>query len=375
MALMLLILAIIFGVLNEPAFIPTLIGISANIVILSILYYTRKYRASSIIFAILGASLSIYTLLSVHDKFHFVDPLWMLIVALYTYFTLGRFWGNIAMAVQFGAIAYFLATQLNFNLSHQLYLEPAELLALVCNLIFCALIIAYLIHQFIKRNSFAVNQYKNIATELQHKNKLVEQQNKEKTAMLKEIHHRVKNNLQVITSLLRLQSREIDDNKVESHFQEAINRIGTMALIHNKMYQSQDLSNIDAASYLEELAEDLIKSYALDKRIQFNLSVTVPTILPSSLVPIALIFNELFSNSLKHAFEHEKTGEINVSLSQLSELECELTFADNGKWKEPRKEETFGLELIETLAHQLNGEVSKNVEQGTKFVIKFTSNA
>ncbi len=365
-----IILATIFYFLEEPAFIPTVIGVCVNFIFMAILIKTQRYEFVAILFIITGPLISIYTLNAIDDRLHFVDPVWMLIIALYAYFTIGKIAGNISILVQFAGIIYYLLFNLENNLLELKELTKPEIYSLSFNIASCGLVLSYIIHQFIKRNSFAVQQYKDVAMELQNKNIIVQKQNIEKTAMLKEIHHRVKNNLQVITSLLRLQSREIDNLEIQAHFQEAINRIATMSLIHNKMYQANDLSQIDIKSYFQTLSEDLIQSYAIHKKIHLNLNIAVENILPNTLVPLALIYNELFSNSLKHAFKDNEEGTITFEILH-QESSFYMNYSDNGTWLAPLKSETFGLELIDTLAQQLNGNVNRTTENGTHFKIKF----
>ncbi|MBK9192832.1 MAG: sensor histidine kinase [Crocinitomicaceae bacterium] len=190
--------------------------------------------------------------------------------------------------------------------------------------------------------------------------------------MLKEIHHRVKNNLQVITSLLRLQSREIEDEKTKAQFQDAVQRIIAMSLIHEKIYQNENLSKIDLKDYLDTLAADLIHTYADNIKITLDINSALDRLGNNTLVPVALIFNELISNSLKHAFNDLDHGHIKVELFPREKNMFELMYKDNGKWSEPVKEGSFGLELIETLTEQLDGKVERKSENGTvyRFILK-----
>jgi two-component system, sensor histidine kinase PdtaS len=167
------------------------------------------------------------------------------------------------------------------------------------------------------------------------KNELVENQNREKTAMLKEIHHRVKKNLQVITSLLRLQTRDLTNEETIKHFKEAIDRVGAMALIHNQMYQSKDLDRIELEPYLESLSDNILSSYSLEIPVKIAFNIEVIYTKSSLIVPLALIFNELMSNSLKHAFTTKAFGEIEVKIKEINENQIQFVYRDNGEWKSP----------------------------------------
>lgn len=130
--------------------------------------------------SIIGNTLTILTLLLLKDSFHFVDPLWMIIIALFTYFTLGKLAGNISILIQFSAIALYIVFYSNHNLSLIEELSQGELFSLALNSFLCAIVIGYLIHQFLKRNSTAAEQYQTLNKELEFKNELVENQNREK---------------------------------------------------------------------------------------------------------------------------------------------------------------------------------------------------
>jgi two-component sensor histidine kinase len=188
--------------------------------------------------------------------------------------------------------------------------------------------------------------------------------------MLREIHHRVKNNLQVITSLLRLQSKDIDDPEVIKQFSEATNRVIAMSLIHEKIYQTKNLSDIDISSYFETLTKELIRSYTLAIPIETNIIANIEAITTDHMVPLALLLNELTSNSLKHGFRDKEIGKINISLTEINN-EMHLTYSDNGHWNLSEKKFSFGLELIDTLTEQLDGHYERTTEDGTHYKFVF----
>lgn len=199
--------------------------------------------------------------------------------------------------------------------------------------------------------------------------------NSEKEVLLKEIHHRVKNNMQVINSLIRLQSMQVADPQVLSLFKEAQNRVISMALIHEKLYQSHDFSSIRIDDYFDELASNLLYSYQLENDIKVNLKLEVTTMHIDTLIPLGLIFNEVISNSLQHAFDGRDDGEISILLEQIENDQIRLRLADNGKgmqdeskWENPA---TLGLDLIKTLVDQIDGTIEKLNDNGTTYVIEF----
>lgn len=211
--------------------------------------------------------------------------------------------------------------------------------------------------------------HKNI--ELLKQNEIILARDEEKTIMLKEIHHRVKNNLQVITSLLRLQMYEID-NKVEAEkFNDSINRVMTMSLIHEKMYQSEELSRINLQGYFTGLSQDLLDSYQTDINVDLSIDLHIDRVGLKSIVPLALIYNELFSNSLKHAFDNVEQPKIKVSLDYGEEGHFIFVYQDNGSWKENVREKSFGGELIVSLTSQLEGEMKFSTSPETRYEFIF----
>ncbi len=196
--------------------------------------------------------------------------------------------------------------------------------------------------------------------------------------LLKEIHHRVKNNLQVISSLLSLQSGYIQDHQIIGIFAECQNRVESMALIHEKLYQSVDLAKINFAEYVRNLVGSLFRSYVVAAdAITWHLCVDDVLLDADTAVPCSLIINELVSNALKHAFPAGRTGEIRIDLHSGPDNRFILKVSDNGigfpKDLDFRKIESLGLQLVVHLAEQLKGtlDLEKNQEGGTAFKVSF----
>jgi PAS domain S-box-containing protein len=199
---------------------------------------------------------------------------------------------------------------------------------------------------------------------------------REKEVLLKEIHHRVKNNLQVISSLLRLQSQYAQDKGDVEIFKESQNRIKSMALVHEKLYQSKDLANINFHEYVSLLANGLFRSYGVNTdKIALKTDIEDIMLGVDVAIPCALIINELVSNSLKYAFPGNKEGEIKITLRTLDESAMDLTVADNGIGMPAdinfRSSESLGLKLVTILTNQIEGELEMDRSEGTRFRIKF----
>ena len=199
----------------------------------------------------------------------------------------------------------------------------------------------------------------------------------EKELLMREIFHRVKNNMQVISSLLSLQCKYIKDEKYIAMVKESQDRIKVMALIHENLYRSRDLSNIDFNDYAKSLAKGLLQSYKTDtNRITLNINIESISFAIETAIPCGLIINELISNSLKHAFPEGRVGEINISFRSLDKDELEIIVSNDGvsfpKDLDFRNTESLGLRLVTNLAeNQLHGKIELDNSKGTEFRIRF----
>ena len=200
----------------------------------------------------------------------------------------------------------------------------------------------------------------------------------EKNTLLRELYHRTKNNMQVISSMLDLEALSNDDENVRRTFQEMGNRIQTMSMVHHKLYQSQNLSEIDLGNYLEELSELLLKSnYPTGKKISIKTELESIEVQIDTAIPCGLIINELISNSLKYAFKGQSEGEIKVKLFKEDNL-IHLVYVDNGcgfpKGFDFDRDINLGLLLVKKLStNQLNGETRFDIEVGFGFETRFNA--
>jgi PAS domain S-box-containing protein len=200
---------------------------------------------------------------------------------------------------------------------------------------------------------------------------------REKEVLLREIHHRVKNNLQIVSSLLKLQSSHVDEGKVKDVFRDSQNRLRTMALIHEKLYQSRDLARIDFAEYLRSLAHEIYTAYgASQSHIALQLSMGEIFLGVDIAIPCGLIISELLSNCIKYAFPDGRAGKITIEIKTHPDNELEMIMSDNGVGIPDnidfRSTHTLGLQLVTILAEdQLNGKIVLERTHGTTFRIMF----
>jgi len=202
----------------------------------------------------------------------------------------------------------------------------------------------------------------------------VEDSLKEKEVLLKEIHHRVKNNLQVISSILNLQSSFVSDENTLGILQESRNRIRSMAIIHENLYRTEDFSSIKFASYIKNLTHNLIASYSINRKVNLDIDMVEIDLVLDQAIPCGLLINELISNSLKYAWREGEEGTIRIKLSEDKNI-VKLEISDDGIGLptefESMKSDTLGLQLVITLAEQLDAELNVDVKEGTKYLIKF----
>ncbi|MBU2945164.1 sensor histidine kinase [Zobellia uliginosa] len=208
------------------------------------------------------------------------------------------------------------------------------------------------------------------------KNEL-EEKIREKETLIKEVHHRVKNNLQTVSSLLSLQSRSIEDKDVKSLLKSSQNRVITMAIVHEMLYMREDLSKIEYRSYVQELAEYLVRSIkGTSSNITLNIDIPNVKLNIDTAIPLGLLINETVTNSLKYGIVNENKGEIRIKLRKTDDDEFVLSVGDDGKgFPEEvthKNSKSLGLKLIHNLSRQLHGSIMRDFsEEGTHYIIRF----
>jgi two-component sensor histidine kinase len=195
--------------------------------------------------------------------------------------------------------------------------------------------------------------------------------------LLKEIHHRVKNNLTVISSLLDLQSSTIENKEAKIALQESQNRVRSIALIHQRLYQNEEMATLEIKGFVEDMYREIATVFN-NPEIKVNASFNIPEIHLDldTAVPLGLIINELFTNSFKYAFTKAQQGNINIGLQKIDEGNYNLTYTDNGPGLPPgfnfETSKTLGFRLIKILSKQLSGKAAYETHnKNTIFVIGF----
>lgn len=207
--------------------------------------------------------------------------------------------------------------------------------------------------------------------------KALTRQMHEKEMLLKEVHHRVKNNLQTVSSLLSLQTRNVQETKMKNLLKSTQNRVISMAMVHEMLYMRKDISQIEYKSYVQELSEYLIRSIkGLDSKV--NLKIDIPEIKLGidTAIPLGLLINEAVTNALKYGFADDQEGEIYIALKKEIDKHYVLNIGDNGvgfpETVNHKNSKSLGLKLIHNLTRQLKGSIEKDTsKKGTNYIIKF----
>jgi len=209
---------------------------------------------------------------------------------------------------------------------------------------------------------------------LERRNEIISKKNEEKSIMMREIHHRVKNNLQMINSMVRIQSRYTTKENTESSLKEVERRIQTMALLHEKMYQSENLVEINIKEYINSVLVDLFSIYSSDKKITSEVTVGEMQYDTETILFLGLLINELLTNSLKHAFKEINNGHVSINLNPLNTSSHQLTVTNNGSKIDIKKfnnSKSLGQRLIKNFVKQLDGTLTIDNTTNTTFTIIF----
>lgn len=257
--------------------------------------------------------------------------------------------------------------ELEFRHEQELQFQKMTKLLMIFISIIVALI-AIFIFLYARRN-------KNQAKVLKEKNTIINKSLEEKELLLKEIHHRVKNSLQLVSSLLQLQSKDIQDEDALKSIHEGQERVRAMALIHQKLYQNKDLRTIDFQDYCSMLAKEIRSIYAQQENVDIQLKINEMHFDIDTAIPLGLILNELITNAFKYAFSSGKENIISIAIEELEEGNYLLVVRDNGNGLpenlDLKKVKSLGLRLVKRLSKQLHGSFEYKNENGIQFLVKF----
>lgn len=308
-----------------------------------------------------------------YGTMHIGSPFWVALLNILVIYILGIRWGVFSLIFSLLGFLYYLHFVMPQTLELMLFLPKGVYYSAYYETFFALFLLGYIIGTILKASRQSDQMLKEQNSQLSLQYAQLKAKEEEKTVLLKEIHHRVKNNLQVIVSLMRLQMRDLSNPDTLNSFTDTINRVLTMAKIHEKMYQSEELSKVNLEHYFESLSEELIGSYHVQFPVDFSFSFAIERVGLNSVIPLALIYNELLSNSLKHAFDEGSTPRIDVSMAEVNDKQVLFEYGDNGTWKVTNESNSFGLELIKSLTEQLEGSYTFTTDSGSHYRFVFGS--
>ncbi|MBP6391005.1 MAG: ATP-binding protein [Flavobacteriales bacterium] len=196
----------------------------------------------------------------------------------------------------------------------------------------------------------------------------------EKDLMLREIHHRVKNDLQIVNTLLRLQTAHLEAPGLQQALEDCQRRVGAMAMVHDQLYRSADLKDVSTLEHVRKLAESVLRSFSAEHRIEASVDSDVGPLPVEMLIPLGLLLNELLTNSVKHAYPGQVSGKVHIAMTLVRPGVCRLRYADNGtgfQGEHSFRSGTFGHDLVQALAGQLNGQLRIYRSDGTTYELEF----
>jgi two-component sensor histidine kinase len=336
---------------------------------------TGEYKKPALIGSYTYALIIEIALYTIPKNPPIIEGLWMINNIFFTFRCASKKHGYLLSIVHFISLSIFYFQFTSYKTENLFFSQLSfyDKIGIVFNILFAFLVFLFFIQQTIETNAKASQKIKLINQEIYHQFEIINKQNEEKTILLKEIHHRVKNNLQIIISLLRLQSYQLENSETIQSFNEAINRILAISSIHEKIYQNDSFNKINIEEYFNDLSKEIISMHDLNTDIVTNFNFEIDSITIDTIVPLALIFNELISNSIKHFDNKTNSLIINIEFKSIKENKLQLNYSDNGKWVENNKKNTLGIDLINALTKQINGKMILNKFPKTEFNFEFDS--
>lgn len=333
---------------------------------LFLLRKTKNYRLVSKI-GVTGATITLITVLFTVEGLHLATPIWMMNCIVFTYLILEKFWGGLITLLNFGAVNVYLLTVFDDRMNSRFLIGTSDSYIFIVEFTVQAAALGYMLHVFLNASQTVQRNLTDSHRQVTDQNQLISGQKKQIEVMLKEIHHRVKNNLQIISSLLKLQNDSLEEDKSANlAMQEAVNRVNTMAMIHERMYKTDTFKQFDLNSYIENLVAYICDSYPIGTPVKAYMEVENFDVSTDTMVPLAMMINELTSNSIRHAFDRQEKPKIELKIALSDNVQFDFTYSDNGNWKD--NTESFGSEIIAAMTEQLEGSKTLETnEEGTTY--------
>lgn len=365
--LVLAVMSIIFQFIGVPhSILSVTIGWIVCFSLVFFLKYLRRVRLVGLVFCLSSLAVLTINLFFNDTTAHLGYPFWIAVLIM-----IGAFINGMVFAIPYALISgfaffyyrqYFLIESIQSEL-----IDPASRSGqTIVELVVTIGLMLYVLYTYIWTSKRSEEQLLAKNNMLEGQNKLIQEQSEEKTTMLKEIHHRVKNNLQLVNSMLKLQSINLTDEKSLEAFELSRNRILAMSLVHERLYMLDKMEDEINPKYFPDFVEDLIKLYSNNQDVETDIHFEEGFLKQENIIPFGLILNELISNSLKHGIKGK--GKI-VAHGFVEGDRYKFIYGDNGSGLPPDIDKSFGMELIESLTEQLDGvlDIEYQSNPGSKF--------
>jgi two-component sensor histidine kinase len=354
------------------SFVTMLLGIVLSLISVWSVWSLKSFLVPFYIYSFGGVFVTSFALLTFHNTIHFVDILWIIAAVQLGFFGIGKRIGMMLLSCAIIVIAIFIFFIINIHIEQVTIRSDYQNFTLIIELASAFLLNLYFVFMLLGEYEVSIERFKETVFEKMKQNKLIESQNQEKSILIREVHYRVKENLQIISTFLRMQQHEINSEEVKTVFVEAINRVDSMLLVHNKLYKGNKLTNASVYDYVKGLIKDSVGLSLLRNEVEINVRTNVSTFDMKTLLPIGLILNELTSNAIKHAFPNKSNPCITIEIMLIDNV-VKLIFIDNGTWKQnTNSKSSFGLALIEMLTEQLEGKIKVEKNQdSTMYLLLF----
>lgn len=372
---LLLLFNLIFGVLtftfshsSKVAFYIYLSVFLLSLITTAFVKISNKFILPYYVFAFSASFLITISFVYLDNTLHYPDFFWIIAIILFAYIGLGKRWAIFFIIYHIGTISYFFIFALNRNLEKVTPVNSTQLFGILTEIFLCLFVIFYLFYIYVRFKEFFELELTLKNENLEDKNRMIEQKNTENTTLIKEVHHRVKNNLQIVISLLRMQANDIENEESKLQFNEAIGRIMTISVIHQKLYEQKNLAEVQFENYFKQLIDEIKRLHDSKVKIEIDIEPNLTSIGLNSIVPLGLILNELITNSIKHNSLPDDQPLISISFKEGKDSSILFVYSDSGKWKEPGSDKTngkFGLELISVLTEQMEGSFKR---EGTTYL-------
>lgn len=343
-------------------------AVIAAISVACFIYVSKTQNPKPIfwILAVAGSILAHTTLYLLPEALPYSNFLWIIAGIVFVYVALGKQAGWLYVIINTAGIVAYLFLGLERHLESLGEFTAMAKLNIIIEMTAALIIVAYLMNQYQIYQTYARLQVTKLNLHLEQQNEAIIAHNKENITLVKEVHHRVKNNLQIIISLLRMQRSEIKSKEYQRYFDDMINRVMTMSMIHQRLYQEKEVTSIDVKEYLSELCNEVISVGSEQDKVNITVTTEIRYVDLKTIVPLGLLINELVSNSVKHAFSTDDDPWIKINIKYKNHGLL-MTYSDSGEWNEEEKSSGFGTELIQILSEQLDGSYDR---EGTTYTFQ-----